>query len=229
MQDAIVWGSLIIKYSYIAFAFSALAAYIAMKYWLKDSSELNSSILEDITDISFWALLTWKFSTLIFNPVQVFNNLYYLLYFNGGDRGMWLAAIIAFIFLTIKSKKRGVSGWIYAATVATGLLAYKLIDAMFHLLFSSTVQTALSDLTSFFLTLTLMIWMYISKENFRRPHEICQLILWFSIGKIFISFLQNERSVVFLGLSKEQLLFLALAVSCLFLQNFKMKGNFKVS
>ncbi|MBD8499605.1 hypothetical protein [Paenibacillus arenosi] len=229
MQDAIFWGPFIIKYSYIAFALSALAAYTAMKYWLKDMNEVNTPVLDDITNVSFWSLLVWKFSVVIFNPIQIFNNPYYLLYFNGGERGIWLAAIVALIFLIMKSKKREISGWVYMATVTTGFLTYKLMEALFQLLFSSTTQSIVSDLIPFVITFALLMWLDIKKENFRQPFEMYQLIVWFSIGQILSAFLQDNRAAVFMGLSIEQLIFFILALSCLFLQNFKMKSDFHVS
>ncbi|WP_028594446.1 hypothetical protein [Paenibacillus assamensis] len=229
MQDAFLLGPFIIKYSYIVFALSALAAYTAMKYWLKDMNEVSTPILDDITNVSFWSLFLWKFSVVIFNPIQVFKNPYYLLYFNGGERGIWLAAIVALIFLSFKSKKREISGWVYIATVTTGLLTYKLMDALFQLLFSSTTQSIMSDLVPFVISFTLLIWLYIRKENFRQPFEMYQLIVWFSIGQILSAFLQDYRAAVFMGLSIEQLIFFVLVLSCLFLQNFKRKSDFHVS
>lgn len=59
-----------------------------MKYWLKGTIGLNNPVLEDITNVAFCALVVWKFSVIIFNPVSVFKNPYYILYFTGGERGV---------------------------------------------------------------------------------------------------------------------------------------------
>jgi hypothetical protein len=228
MQDAIVWGSLIIKYNYIAIAFSVLAAYMAMKYWLKGKSDISKPILEDISNVFFWAFIIWKFSVIIFNPVSVINNPLYILYFSGGKRGILLAAIAVLIFLIIQSRKRKITIWMYAAVLSVGLLSYKLMYSLFELFFNYP-QSFMYILSQIVLAIVLLIWLYNRKESFGNPHEIFQLILWFSIGQIFSYFLQSFHTAVFLGLSSIQLIFLAIALGCLFIPNFIKKKNFNES
>jgi hypothetical protein len=229
MQEAIVWGPLMIKYNWIAIAFSALAAYIAMKYWLKGRPDISKPILEDITNVLFWALLIWKFSVIIFNPVAVLNNPYYILYFSGGERGIWLSAIVVLIFLSIQSKKRRITYWMYAAVLAVGLLSYKLFYSLIQLIFNDPTPSFLYDLSQIVLAIVLLIWLYSRKERFEKPQEINQLILWFSIGQMTSSFFKSFSTAVFLGLSSEQLAFLVIALCCLIVQNVRKKENFNES
>jgi hypothetical protein len=229
MQEAIVWGPLMIKYNWIAMAFSAFAAYIAVKYWLKDKSEVSKPVLEDITNSLFWALLIWKFSVIIFNPVAVINNPYYILYFTGGERGILLSAIVVLIFLSIQSKKRKITFWMYAAVLAAGLLSYKLVYSLFQLSFNYSTPSLLYDLSQIVLAIVLLIWMYSRKEAFEKPQQINQLILWFSIGQMTRYFFKSFSTAVFLGLSSEQLVFLVVALCCLIVENFKKRENFNES
>lgn len=228
MQDAIVWGPLIIKYGWIAIALSVLAAYIAMKYWLKGKDDISKPILEDITNMFFWGFLIWKFSVIIFNPVSVINNPIYILYFSGGKRGILLAAIAVLIFFIIQPKKRKITHWMYAAVLAVGLLSYNLIYSLFEL-FVNYPQSFLFDLSQIVLAIVLLIWLYSQKEIFTKPHEIYHLILWFSVGQIFSYFLQSFHTAVFLGLSSQQLILLVIALGCLLIPNFIKKKNFNES
>ncbi|KOY16197.1 hypothetical protein AMS66_12610 [Paenibacillus xylanivorans] len=230
MQEAIVWGPLIIKYNWIAMAFSALAAYIAMKYWLKGKSDFSKPILNDITNVLLWAFLIWKFSVIIFNPVTVLNNPYYILYFTGGERGILLSAIVVLIFLSIQSSKRRITFWVYTTVLAVGLLSYIMFYSMFQLIFNNpTTSSFLFDLSQIVLAIVLLVWMYCRKKGFEKPQEINQLILWFSIGQILSYFFKSFSVVVFLGLSSEQLVFLAVALCCLIIHNFIKKESFNES
>ncbi|MNO22597.1 prolipoprotein diacylglyceryl transferase [compost metagenome] len=229
MQEAIVWGPLIIKYNWIAMAFSAFAAYIAMKYWLKDMSEISKSILEDITNSLLWAFLIWKFSVIIFNPVAVINNPYYILYFSGGERGILLSAMVVLIFLSMQCKKRRITFWMYAAVLAAGLLSYKWVYSLFQLIFNYPTPSFLYDLSQIVLATVLLIWMYSRKKGFEKPQEINQLIMWFSIGQMTSYFFKSFSEAVFLGLSTEQLVFFAVALCCLMVQNVIKKENFNES
>lgn len=218
MQDAIVLGPLIMKYEWIAIAFSVLVAYVAMKYWLKNQKEGSKPILEDISNALFWGFLIWKFSVILFNPVSVLNNPYYLLYFSGGERGIWLAAIVVLCFLYLQAKRRTISFWLYAAAMAVGLFTYQFVYSLFLLGFSNPMQSRLYALSQLVLAIALLVWMYSRKEHVGNPQSINQLILWCSIGQIFSSFLKGYSSALFLGLASEQLFFLAIALCCLFFQ-----------
>ncbi|WP_408891972.1 hypothetical protein [Paenibacillus taichungensis] len=230
MQEAVVWGPLIIKYNWIAIIFSVLAAHLTMKHWLKGKSDLSKPILNDITNVFFGAFLIWKFSVIIFNPVTVLNNPYYLLYFTGGERGILLSAIVVLIFLFFQSRKRRITFWVYAAVLAASLFSYIIFYSIFQLIFNNpTTSSFLYDLSQIVLAIVLLVWMYSRKESFEKPQEINQLILWFSIGQIFSYFFKSFSVVVFLGLSSEQLVFLTVALCCLSIHIFIKKESFNES
>ena len=226
MQEAIVWGSLIIKYNWIVIFLSAIAAYVAMKYWLKGKGDISKPILEDITNVLIGGFVIWKLSVIIFNPVTVLNNPYYILYFTGGERGILLSAIVVLIFLVIQSNKRKINFLTYTAVLVAGLLSYKLVYSLFTFIFNDLTQSFFYNLSQIVLAIALLIWIYSRKEKFELPKEINQLILWFSIGQIFSQFFRSFSAAVFLGLSSEQLVYLVVALCCLILQNFRKKENF---
>ncbi|EJL30517.1 hypothetical protein [Brevibacillus sp. BC25] len=229
MQDAIFWGPLIIKYEWIAIALSALTAYIVMKYWVKNQIDVSKPIMEDISSVLFWAFLIWKFSVILFNPVSVLNNPYYLLYFSGGERGIWLAAIVVLCFLYIQSKRRTISFWLYASVMAVGLFTYQFVYSLFPLLLNQPLQLRLYDLSQLVLAIVLLIWMYRKKERIGNPRDINHLILWYSMGQIFNGFLKGHSVAVFLGLSSEQLFFLVITLCCLFFQNLSKERSLQES
>jgi hypothetical protein len=201
-----------------------------MKYWLKGKSDLSKPILNDITNVLLGAFLIWKFSVIIFNPVTVLNNPYYILYFTGGERGILLSAIVVLIILSIQSSKRKITFWVYAAVLAAGLLSYIMFYSIFQLIFNnSTTSSFLYDLSQIVLAIVLLVWMYCRKERFEKPQAINQLILWFSIGQILSYFFKSFSVVVLLGLSSEQLVFLAVALCCLTIHNFIKKESFNES
>ncbi|MFF2481244.1 hypothetical protein [Paenibacillus sp. NPDC058071] len=124
MQEVIVMGPLIIKVNWIYIAISVLAAYVLMKHRLLEKDEIGNRIMDDLVHAGIMALIIWKFSLILFNPVDVIKNPYALLYFTGGDRGVWLSVICALGFIYYQSRKQRLAITMYAEAAAVGFVAY---------------------------------------------------------------------------------------------------------
>jgi uncharacterized membrane-anchored protein len=223
MQDAMVWGPFIIKKIWIVIAFSGLAAFTVMKYRLKGRSDPSKRIIDDIVNVLILAILIWKFSLIIFNPLIVVQNPYAILYFTGGERGAWLSVVGVLCFLYFRSKKRNFSIWIYADTVVVGFLSFYSIYSFLYLIAVERTQTFTFNLSQFCLTIGLLIWLYRRQDGFAKPYDINQVALWFSIGQIFSYSFKDYNPSVLWGVSKEQLSFLFIALFCLVLSMIKKK------
>jgi len=59
---------------------------------------------------AFWLwLLSWKVSYMLFHPVTVIKQPLSLLYFDGGERGIWVASLIALSYLGFHCWKRALA------------------------------------------------------------------------------------------------------------------------
>ncbi|WP_400164517.1 prolipoprotein diacylglyceryl transferase family protein [Brevibacillus sp. TJ4] len=92
MSDVIQLGPFLIQTATLVYVLAALSGYGAMGYRLRRQ---YPAYRRQITDLAgsgaILGLLIWKLSYAVFYPWKVWENPASLLYFSGGDRGVWLA------------------------------------------------------------------------------------------------------------------------------------------
>jgi peroxiredoxin len=82
-----------------------LTAFTAMKILLRRQPDLEkNAAARTMEAILIWFVI-WKLSVLLFDPQSVWSNIRSLLYFNGGIKGAWLAAITACGYLWYRDHK----------------------------------------------------------------------------------------------------------------------------
>ena len=92
-------GQLILYFGFWA------AGWLMLQYRLRNMPELRM-ILSCVSN-AFWLwLIVWKASYLLFHPVEVIQQPVSFIYFDGGERGKWMASLVAAVYIWQKALKR---------------------------------------------------------------------------------------------------------------------------
>ncbi len=215
-MNVIQLGPMLLNFELLILILSAFTGYMTLKY---RSSKAN--VEESISDKFITALIlsffTWKFSLIIFDPVSVIQYPLSLLYYNGGDKGIWLAIAISMIFLWTRLRKEDTTLWINLDVLINGLIAG---SSVYHLLLITMDSTkVLFHSLSISLGVGLLIFMYTNKKVVGNPMVMNQVAIWFSLGMIGIFFAEKERIYLLFSFSKEQILLFIIIIIALFVGN----------
>lgn len=211
-MNTIQIGPFVLNFELLIFLFSAFVGYWALKYRLKMASA-EEKTSDKFVNALILGFLTWKFSTIIFDPVSVIQNPMSLIYFSGGDRGLWLAIVVSVIFLGVQTQKDGTAVMVNLDVLGTGWIVGSSIYYLLRLAVDST--NFIVPILNALVTIALLLWIYKKKEKVGHTVVLNQIVLWYSLGRISLSFLK-ERTYFLLGFSTEQLVYLALAFIALF-------------
>ncbi|MCL4440588.1 MAG: hypothetical protein M1609_08355 [Firmicutes bacterium] len=211
MPGALHIGHVVLNTQWLVIIVSVLSAYFVIRYRLK-AGGIGERVIEAIENNLIIAIVVWKFSLLVFEPVTVLTNPLVLLYFSGGVPGVWLAAVVVVSFFYYRSRKDRVSIWVYGDLLAAGFLTawavYYLID-----LFVSKQAIWISG--SEVLLALLILLLSSLRGPVGKPAKINQIIFWFSIGQVGILVLDRFKQNFWAGFSQAQILYLILAATCL--------------
>lgn len=215
MNSTLQIGPMVFQIQGLVILFATLIGYNIINYRLKRFEDIEGSdknhVLETIEVAAIIAIALWKFSLILFDPVRVFNTPSSLLYFSGGARGIGLAVIAVLGYLYYRSKKKGISIWIYADLLAAGFLVglgvYSLLALFGNLnrvwVFGSEV------------IITLLLYLQYFRKGKGTFENLNQALLWFSLGQVFLSFLNPLKQNLWWGFSKLQVVFLILGAFCI--------------
>ncbi|AHF08508.1 hypothetical protein [Desulfitobacterium metallireducens] len=217
MNSTLQIGPFVLQTQGLVIILSALLGYYSLNFRLKRIDGIKDSeksrIVETIEIAAILAIVIWKFSLILFDPVRVLTYPTSLLYFSGGERGIGLSVIAAVTYIYYHSKKETHSILLYANLLAAGYLVgmgiYSWV-AIFENLNKAWVYGS-----------EVVIAILLYQQHFRKSKEIAsfenlnQSLLWFSLGQIFISFFNPLKQNYWWGFSKLQLVFLSLAVLCI--------------
>lgn len=205
-------GSLVLRADLLIFLLSAVIGYIVLSIRLRHH-EAGSWIKDTYVNTLGIGFFLWKFSILFFDPLEAFSNPMSLLYFTGGQRGLWLGVLGAVAYLVY----RGYRNRPHIILLIKGVvLAYGAVQAArFTLLSMSEGITGWENPLFALLSAALAIAAWLKFEY--RTKSFVPLALWYSIGSVVIPFLNENRDVVLVGFSLQQLLFVLLAIFILIL------------
>lgn len=223
-MNVIQLGPLMLNFQLLIFILSAFTGYLALKYRL-NKANVEGSIGDKFVTALILGFFIWKFSLIIFDPVSVIQYPMSLIFFNGGEMGIWLAIVISIIFLWMRSRKEKSAICMNLDVLSTSLLAG---SGTFHLLLITMDSTNILFHSLYgFLSVGLLIFIYTNKKAIGNPIVMNQLAIWFSLGMIGISFTDKERIYMFLSFSKEQTLFFIIFIIAIFVGNAleKKKGK----
>lgn len=221
-MNVIQLGPLLLNFELLIFVLSAFTGYLALKHRLSQAV-VEGKISEKFIIAIILGFFTWKFSLILFDLSSVIQHPMSLLYFNGGDRGLWLAITISILYLWMRTRKDGTSIKLNLDVLITGLLVGSSIYQLLLLTVNST--NALFHSLYIFLAVGLLMFLYINKNAVGNSLVLNQLVMWFSLGMIGISFAEKTRIYFFFSFSKEQFLFFVIFIITLFAGRFLENPN----
>lgn len=102
-------GPLHVQLEWIFIGVSIFISVFILKFYLRRLGLDDKKFIEIVWNGIFIYILVWKFSLLIFNPNLVIQSPLSILYFTGGEKGLWLGFAVTFLYMLKNAKKLNVS------------------------------------------------------------------------------------------------------------------------
>ncbi|WP_165452147.1 TlpA family protein disulfide reductase [Paenibacillus thalictri] len=123
MMDPIQLGPFFIKAELLPWIAALIIAYAALKYMVRRESEPAQRIPELFVNGVLLAFFTWKFSYIVTEPAAAVRNPMALLYFNGGEAGIWIAGAAITWLIWRFARKHKVAGLVWLDAICAVCLA----------------------------------------------------------------------------------------------------------
>ncbi|WP_289137604.1 hypothetical protein [uncultured Brevibacillus sp.] len=215
MSEAFQIGPFILKMSMLAAVISLACGFFVVTLRLKKEKVERTAIIEMLSNAVFLAFLIWKLSYVLFHFSKAIENPSSILYFSGGESGIWLAALAVAIYMARSIRKKAIPVHLVVLASATGFLA---ASGVYHLL---TVVLENSDrwfhVQQVVSSAVFLWWLFTSKQDQTTMAFWLTLLLWFGISQVYVRFFIDVRNALFLGLSMTQIAFYLLSLLSLFL------------
>ncbi|WEK55498.1 MAG: hypothetical protein P0Y55_05435 [Candidatus Cohnella colombiensis] len=230
-MDVIQLGPLILNLQLLLFILSAFAAYMAMNYRLSKvevRADRSSKVRSNKYAVALiLGVFIWKFSILLFDPIMTLKYPLSLLYFNGGDKGILLAVAISLGYIWVRSRVDGTTIMMNMDVLSTGWIAG---SSLYHLMLIITQRTDVLFHALFIcLSAILAFFLFDKKKAVGNAVLFNQIVIWYCLGSIAVSFVKEERVSVVLGFTREQLGFLILFLIFLLIDLYKVKEKRRLS
>lgn len=227
MDSNLQLGPFVLRIQWLVIMLSMIVGYFVIRYRLRRIAGLGDlvkdRILETIEKSIVIAILTWKFSLLLFDPVRVVTNPSSLLYYSGGERGIGLAIVVVLLYYYYHSRKERISIGVYGDLLALGFLVGMVMYNVFALLGN---QDRVWIYGSEILLGILLFQLYFRKgEGTAELKNLNQAFVWFNLGQVFISFLNPLKQNLWWGFSKQQMVYLILAAICIIIDFIGVKNR----
>lgn len=217
MPDVIQFGPFLIKMSMLAIVVPMLVAYAAVHFRLRKEKVLRRTILELITSSVLLTFLVWKFSYVLFYPAKVWAQPASLLYFSGGDRGIWLAVLAVSVYLVVRARTQRIPIPVLIDAFATGGLAAWAVGHVCT--WGVEQQGGWYYAQQAFIAVVFLLWVIRKLDRAASVVLWLKMLLWFGICQVYVLFFSPQHTALLAGLSKEQLLAYIFSVLALFLAN----------
>lgn len=216
-------GTYVLNGQLISYLIFGAAGWLMLRYHLRNMAEWRMTL--SILSNAFWLwIMVWKLGFLIFHLAEVIQRPIVLLYFDGGERGEWIASMVtaSYIWLKTKKLKSSILSWADNLTIYlfAGWSAYQITlfiiggdPAWFHAL-SAILSMALLSVSS----------LRVTNSNRRLVYTV-----WFSTGHVLLGFYIPDRTVLWLSFSSQQLLFLLISAALIgwgWLKEIRSRGEF---
>lgn len=98
-------GPFLLNTDLIMLILSVLFGYIGLSIRLNGYQTVQTFVKDKFSNALLLWLVIWKFSIIVFDPIPVIKAPLSLIYFNGGEDGMWLAGALSGIYLWSNLRK----------------------------------------------------------------------------------------------------------------------------
>ncbi|WP_438432708.1 hypothetical protein [Gorillibacterium sp. sgz500922] len=214
-MSTIALGPLRMRSDLVVFFLAAAFGYLILRLRLR-GREGHAETADLLVNSMLLGLLVWKFSMLLFNPLDTLAHPLSLLYFTGGKRGIWLALVVAsgYIGRQLKHNPTLMKPLIKGGSIA--YLSYRLAEAA--ILWGIEGTAGMSRPIGLLLFATLAGWAW---HRFDAPlRSFLNVGIWYFIGSVLLEYLHPYREVSLAGLSVHQILFALIAIGFVLLDSF---------
>jgi hypothetical protein len=208
-------GPFLIKTNLIIVALSLTFAFVVTKYRLK-REEASKKILDSIFNGVILGFVIWKFSYPLLHPLRTIENPLAILYFSGGAIGTILGVLIAAIYLRYISKKHQINLLTLIDGVTVAVISFFLFFYGLQSLFIPF--DTFINLSGFIISVLFLVIMFYKGTYPIKKKFILELILWWSISQIIISYI-GGISFSFIGIfSTTQVIYITLSFLIIIIQ-----------
>lgn len=176
-MNVIQLGPLMLNFELLTFIFSAVMGYLALRYRLN-----KMTVAEDVSVKFLNALIlgffTWKFSLIIFDPLSVIQHPMSLLYFSGGEKGLWLAIAFSIIYIWIRTRKDGTTIVMNLDGLGLGWLVGSSVYYLLQFIVDSNNLLFLTLLLFINIVLTLLFYTTLMRKNWITIMVVLTLVFW---------------------------------------------------
>lgn len=220
-------GSFVLNGQLLLYLWFGTAGWLMLRYYYRNKT-VQEEVLSCISN-GFWLwILVWKASFLLFHPMEVIQQPISLIYFDGGERGVWLAGLVTAVYMGMKAIKRSISFLVLVNSLILYMLAGYLASQLLLLL--TGVELFWFHLTSAALSAVFLVPLLLSS----RPSNIPATrgfvyAIWFCIGHIALWFYVPDRQTWLLSFNKQQVFFFLVAAGLAgmsWLNDKKQNGGF---
>lgn len=205
-MSTVVLGPLTVRIDILVFFISAVAGFLALRLRLRTREE-SAWILDTYVNALLIGFIVWKFSIIIFDPIRTIQHPLSLLYFTGGDKGVWLGTALALLYVGFRLNK---NRSLLVSLVKAAMLAF-LAGGFARYVFVWIWNDLMDEISLMYAVLhaVLAVWAWIKYDTSIRG--FVSIALWYSIGAVLIPFFDAGRQTVIAGFTSIQIAYSILA------------------
>ncbi|MFT9848461.1 redoxin domain-containing protein [Aneurinibacillus sp. REN35] len=184
-MDTLQIGPFLLQWSWLLLFLSGGTGFLLLHFRLKNTGEARKIIMDAFINALMIAILTWKFSHVLFDPTILLSNPLGLLYFNGGQKGVWIAVLAVLFYFFRHIRKSGIAPILYAyslfAGITTAVAAYQMLLALY------TGEQRIIHLAYSVFFLGLFVWGDHRFKQARSPKERMERMKTIAVAAVLLS------------------------------------------
>ncbi|WP_163859934.1 peroxiredoxin family protein [Paenibacillus elgii] len=177
------WGPFILQKSMLVVIAAVAAGYVISRLRLKGSS-IRGTFGAIVSNALLMWVISWKLSILVFDPGSVLASPMSLLYFSGGDKGVWLATLLSGIYVWFRAKKAKLNAAVYMDSVLVSVIGGYAVYAA--LIFVTEEESRITWGLKALLAAGLTVFWLVSKAK-REWQPLLQRTVVFVVGYALIA------------------------------------------
>ncbi|MFD0958901.1 hypothetical protein [Paenibacillus chungangensis] len=196
-------GPLLIDLKLLFVIAAAIAGYLTLK-GRKGKWENEDAAVSIFVNAFVIGLLVWKLSPILFDIKSIVQHPISLLYFNGGQRGVWLGIAVAIFYTAWRMHRLRFPFIRYGELLLMGWTAGM---GIYYLL--STVafdRETIFHMLASLLNIVMAGYFLIRRSSPSSPAVVHRLTIWYFLAMFGLPFFREYREGIVIGFSLEQLI-----------------------
>ncbi len=166
-----------LNFELLTFIISAITGYMALKYRMSKLAVSEEASVKFLNALVL-GFLIWKLSLIIFDPKSVIQHPMSLLYFSGGEKGLWLAFAISTIYVWFGTKKDGTTFIMNLDGLGLGIIVSSSVYYLLLLIVDGVDLLFLTTLLFLNIVLTLFFYTSVMRKNWITIMVVLILVFW---------------------------------------------------